>query len=91
MLYSAFYFPIENSSSYDVSVRVCDRMAVDDDNSIQLHAAAGIQASINVGDVITYHCPVTCNLRTANVLAVCPDKDCPLLLSTADMLETLLV
>ena len=44
MLYSAFYFPIENSSSYDVSVRVCDRMAVDDDNSIQLHAAEGIKA-----------------------------------------------
>ena len=86
MSYSAFYFPIENSSS-DESVRACDRMAVDDDNSIQLYAAKGIEASINVGDVITYHCPVTCHFRTANVMAIHPDKDCPLVLDTCDMLD----
>ena len=86
MSYSAFYFPIEISSS-DESVRTCDRMAVDDDNSIQLHAAKGIDASINVGDVITYHCPVTCLFRTATVKAIRPDKDCPLLLDTCDLLD----
>ena len=67
-------------------MRLCTHLIVCSWTTTKLHASKGVQTTINIGDVVKYKCPVTCRRRTATAEAVDPAKDCPLVLSTRDVL-----